>query len=501
MLSITAMVTRGENPYTYENQPVRAVVYPVLYNIIVAPLSSVFGNSLPLHRTVAGLFILMACAFCYVIARRQTNSRKESFAMAALWYAALLYYTTPVSSPNSLGVLLFIASVSIPWLYNFSSRSLCVALALGILAFFSKQYFVACLGYIALYLFIGVSKRTGLLFGIASLILLLLTLGLVNYTSPYFLDNTFFSVRYIAGQVSSYETAFKQLLEFGQINLPLLIILLLEVARKLVGQDSVLETVAAAGPPQVKQGLINPFDMDAPLINTGVNYFWFCFTCSLLVIVFAIGKSPGNHLTYLFQIMSPFLFIGCFQRIAKSRSFKPLYYLLLIATFYSHYSMLSHDFSVNEKNWQRIKQLMSEADDIFASTIVLAEVIREDKEVYENGHTRYFYYAEEKPQFFAQSKPEETITNIWSKHVNRIHAKIEAQEFDLILLDPWLQLPTPSPRSTIKLDAQVMLRKYYYRSEVIVLNLANRPGGGAYEMQVWKPILEAPVKQEPRPPD
>jgi len=499
MLSVTATIAEGENPYTFENQPVHAVVYPVLYNIVVAPLSSIFGNSLPLHRAVAGLFILTACAIFYVVARRQTNSRQESFAMAVLWYAALLYYTTPVSSPNSLGVLLFFASISIPWLYNFSSRSLCVGLALGILAFYGKQYFMACLGYIALYLFIGVSKKTGLLFGMASLVFFLLTLCLVNYTSPYFLDNTIFSVQDIVEQFSSYATAFRQLLEYGSIYLPLIIILFLEIARKLIGMRSVTDTVTATGPAQDKQSLINFADIDAPLLNTSVNYFWFCFTCSLLVIVFAIGKNPGNHLTYLFQIMSPFLLIACFQSIAKSGRFKPLYYLLVIAAFYSNYAMLSHDYSSREKNWEQIKQLMSEADDIFASPLVLAEVIRTDKEVYENGHTRYFYYAEEKPQFFAQSKPEETITNIWTKHVNRIYAKIEAQEFDLILLDPWLQLPTPSPRSNIKFDAQALLRKYYYRSEVIVLNLAMRPGGGAYQMQVWKPILKASDQQEPKP--
>ena len=41
---ITGIIARGENPYSFEHQPAAAYVYPPLYNILVAPLTGVFGS-------------------------------------------------------------------------------------------------------------------------------------------------------------------------------------------------------------------------------------------------------------------------------------------------------------------------------------------------------------------------------------------------------------------------------------------------------------------------
>lgn len=487
MLSVTATLAKGDNPYAFENQPESAVVYPVLYNLIVTPLSEVFGNTLPLHRAVAGLFILLSCGLCYLIVRRQGNSKLEGVAAATLWYAALLYYSTPIASPNSLGVFLFFASISIPYLFDFSNRSLGVAVVVGVLAFYGKQYLVACLGYIALYIFISISKKTALLFGTAALILFVALLALVSITSPYFLDNTIFAVNHVAGLVSNYETAFKQLLAFTQIYLPLLLILILQTARTLLGTRTVQSGAAHGTRAHHDVGFMNFSNLNAPMLNVRIDYIWFCFTCSLIVIVFIIGKNPANHLTYLFQIMSPFFLIACFRIIADSGRFKPLFHLLVIATFYLSYSVLSHDFSTNSKNWEKMKQIMSGADSIFASTVVLSEVVGTGKEVYDNGHTRYFYHAEERPPIFSHGGPDQGITKMWTRYVNEIYSMIEGQKFDLILIDQWMQLPKPSPRSRITSDAQGLLQMHYYRSDTIRLNLAKRPGGGAYDIQVWKP--------------
>src|SRR5690349_9033708 len=53
MLQLTSVIAAGHNPYTFAFQPASADVYPPLYNIVVAPLTFVFGNTLPLHRAVA----------------------------------------------------------------------------------------------------------------------------------------------------------------------------------------------------------------------------------------------------------------------------------------------------------------------------------------------------------------------------------------------------------------------------------------------------------------
>jgi hypothetical protein len=495
MLSVTASIAEGKNPYTFENQPIGAVVYPILYNAIVAPLSSVFGNSLPLHRTVAGIFILFTCAILYTVTRKQGNSRLESFAASALLYAALLYYATPISSPTSLGVLLFFASITIPWLCRFSTPSLCVSIILGILAFYSKQYQIACLGFVALYLFTSVSMKKALIFGTTSLLLFLISLGAVIEASPYFIDNTIFAQLYVTGPITTFRTAFLQLYEFSIIYAALIAILFLQTARALVQRRSMFLRDSEKTPAQGLRRHINLTNINAPLLNVEINYFWFCFTCSVVVIVLVLGKNPANHLSYLFQFMTPFLLIACFKSIASSGALKPFHYLLIVAAFYSSYSILSHDFSTNKKNWEKINAMISGADKIYGSTVVLPELINRGLEVYENGHTRYFPLAEQKPTFFAHTNPDEDITHIWDDHVRRIHEMVERREFDLILLDQWMLMPEPSPNSHLTLDVQQALEEHYYLSESIILLLAKRPGGGGYNIRVWRPKPDAEAEQ------
>ena len=45
-LVITSTIAQGENPFSLQSQPSKMSVYPVLYNILVAPLSLVFGNTI-----------------------------------------------------------------------------------------------------------------------------------------------------------------------------------------------------------------------------------------------------------------------------------------------------------------------------------------------------------------------------------------------------------------------------------------------------------------------
>ena len=44
MQTITATIVSGENPYSFENQPSRTSGYPIPYNILVAPMSVLFGR-------------------------------------------------------------------------------------------------------------------------------------------------------------------------------------------------------------------------------------------------------------------------------------------------------------------------------------------------------------------------------------------------------------------------------------------------------------------------
>lgn len=492
MSGITADFVAGDSPYSFASQPARMAVYPPLNNLIIAPLTLVFGNTLPLHRAVNGIFIVASCGLCFLMTYKASRSTQNSLAAALIFYAGLLYYSTPIAGPNGIGIFLFLLSLCIPWRFQFSNRSLAAALALGVMAFYAKQYFIASLGYIALYLFLAVSKQRAVIFGVLSALIFLVSLALMHYTSPYFIDDTITAGVAATAVFASSKAMLKQLLEYGQIYLPVLAILaILAILGGLAFWNRY--DVAAAkveqhnSPGSDKPALFNLKNLDAPLLGRKPDYIWLCFSCSLAVFVFSLGKNPANHLTYLFHLVSPFLLAGTLILVSKSMNLQWLYQLLLIWAFYTTYAILPRDFSVDQKNWDRLAQVVSQGARVYASPIVLGELVAGGTPIYYNGSTPYFGMTLDPPAFLQKKDPEKTVGRIWENYNNKIRAMIENQEFDLFVLDNWTVILAESFTASDTLDGKALLEKYYQRTEIINISLAKRPGGGKYAMEVWKP--------------
>ena len=109
--------------------------------------------------------------------------------------------------------------------------------------------------------------------------------------------------------------------------------------------------------------------------------------------------------------------------------------------------------------------------------------------VYQNGHTRYFVFGKDVPLPLVKQDPKDAVSEVWERHVDLIQTKIRNQEFDLLLIDNWMPLPT-SLHDSAATDTEKLLKSYYHRTANINLPLANRPGGGNFSVQIWKPIPE-----------
>ena len=100
-----------------------------------------------------------------------TWNRCRSFAQAlatgVLMYAALLGDATPVSSTNALGVALVSGGTDSAWLRRFSVGSSLFGLLCGLLAFYTKQYFMLGIATLCLYMFLYVSMKRAILLGAA----------------------------------------------------------------------------------------------------------------------------------------------------------------------------------------------------------------------------------------------------------------------------------------------------------------------------------------------
>ena len=489
---ITQTILSGGSPYSLESQPARISVYPPLYNYIVAPFSLYFGNTLETHRLVAGIFILASVILFFTVSRRAGLSIACGMASAAMFYAGLLYYSTPIASPNSVGLFLFLVSVVAPWYGNFSNRSLVCALIAGVLAFYGKQYFVACLGYVSLYLFLFVSKGRAILYGFYSVLAFVVSLYVVQSSFPYFIDDTVFAVKQATSIIDSTETMVNQLITFAETYMGLLLLLLVAFARiahqKLTGEKAEQEQ------PVVRACSLKLRDFRQPLLTCSLDYFWFCFICSLGIVVFVIGRNPGNNMTYLFQLMAPFLLIAIYSttaRLSHAGSYlKWLTVPFILYSLHAGYTLLPNDFTVDKKGWNRLGKVLEGKKQAYASPIALPFLMESGSDIFNNGHTVYFFFSRSKPMFMEKTRAEETSVALWNKHVSRIHENIMEKKFDLIILDPWTRLPEVISGNTPEFTAHQLLKQHYKVSEKFRVSLAKRPGGGNYAVKIWRPRPE-----------
>ena len=284
---ITGIIADGNNPYTRPFQPQAADVYPPLYNMLVAPLSQLFGNTFQLHRSVSAFFIVASSVLCGFTAMRNGATRLNGIAVALLMYAALLFYGTPVSSTNALGVALFLTVLLVPWHFRFGTGSLVFALLCGLLSFYAKQYFVLGMAILCLYLFLCVSMRRALLLGVAYATLLLVSLSVVHYTSPYYLDNTLFAPAAAARGLQTWHILGLQVRFYLGTYAGLLIAMSIAGFLWVRNAGARRESVTGSGSMALaKRGL------RGPLLTIPVDYWWFCLFWATAAFVVSLGRNP-----------------------------------------------------------------------------------------------------------------------------------------------------------------------------------------------------------------
>lgn len=468
MLAITHLIASGHIPYTAANQPVYMFVYPPLYNLLMAPLALAFGNTFLIHRLVAALFIGVACWLCYFAARRKSVPKGYAATMVVLLYATWLFYATPVSSPNSLGLSLFLASVIVPWARNFSWPSLGWSIALGVLAFYAKQYYPVGMAYIALYLFLFESKLKGFKYGLLFAGFLMASLALVNLVCPYFIDDVIVAERNTVASVSNLHTSLDKLTVFARTYSGLLAIVLLYLCSRWLKRRKRPKTKA---PPVSHRGLLH-----GPLISRRPEFFTFCFICSTGVAGLYLGSNPGNYMSYLLQLMSPFLMIaafGCFAR--DPGKLRMLFAPLLIWCLYSTYTPIHHDFFVDQIPWTRVNHLIANHSPVFATNFLVGVMLAHDKKLFTDGQTNYYFYSE--PKFnFRSAYHEQQRIHLWSKYTHKIRRMVETGQFELLLLTPGENpIPFLNPSS------------FYRRTGTLTLPVTNRRGGGRKKLIIWRP--------------
>jgi hypothetical protein len=194
-------------------------------------------------------------------------------------------------------------------------------------------------------------------------------------------------------------------------------------------------------------------------------------------------------MTYLFQLMSPFLLIAGFSTLARAQLRHWLMLPLLGLNFYQSWDILHKDFAVDMENWRKIEALIEASDEVLATQMLVVAQLERDKPVFQDGHTFYFRYAFKKPDWTRKADPAERVEAVWQDYITEMYRKVQRREFDYILISPWemrgIFQNNPPPFEDV--TGRNFVVRYYCKVDQIPLSMTGRRGAGTWKIQVWKP--------------
>ncbi|MBF0387030.1 MAG: hypothetical protein HQL20_04155 [Candidatus Omnitrophica bacterium] len=456
VMTTTAGLVRGVNPYDLGNQPQYMNDYGIFYSIVAYPFAKVFGVTMLVHRLVTAFFIFACCGLMLWVMRRRGADWLLSAVALVIFYAGCVYpgTTTPMANPSSLGVFIFLCALFVPWSRGFSYPTLFLSAALGILGYYTKPYCLLSVPMMALYLFLFVSKRKACVFSAAVAVLGVLSILFVDRVWNCYFANCFF-LHTNPGWMS-WRHSVVQLKAFINLN------------------NMVLWASGAALAAQVflvRQDLLKIWRERRPF-----SFVLYCALICSLVLIFFLGKHEEAYLWYYFHLVSPFLLICMAVTLSRHMSWAWIFLPMLLWNCWTFSrAPLNIQFDANDQNWLNMRELIKSHKDILNSPLIAPLLVENNLPVYDNGLSEYFkkgaFRENELVKIFSKGDPR--IMMRYYVYLNEVRGKIKRREFDLAILAFDYSPLVPGE-----------LTQYYRPLGQVVLKA---PSIGDWKMSVWVP--------------
>ncbi|MCX7010174.1 MAG: hypothetical protein NTY53_23540 [Kiritimatiellaeota bacterium] len=385
ILLSTDMLLKGGNPYLLENFPMYTNVYGILYNLVTCPVAALMGCTLTVHKAVGGFFTLCCGFLVYAMLRRSAGvSRSLAWGGALIVYASLLYSKTSLAEPDSLGLFLYLLTITLPIAFRFSPGSLVASVLAGIAAFYTKPYFVIALPIVGLYLFLFVSWKKGLVYVLLSSVLFAIMAVLVgSFCETYFYVTCLFHQN-TAGRNPNWVKP--QWIQFGHFNRELLI------AAVIAAGSALFSRMARKGCREASP----PANGSKTLIFRGIYLPLFALPVVAWLFSYKLGLNGGAYMTYLYQLVTPLFILALFPHLGNGKGegwqfvFLPLVAASLLLTSGSYHD-INKDFRQHDGgNWQKALDYVSTHTNILAVCSIAPLLFAQGKPVYDSGHSGCF---------------------------------------------------------------------------------------------------------------
>ncbi len=459
----TELLLKGRDPFSLSIQPQYTNIYGIVYNLAVFPFAKVFGPTLPVHRAVNGVFILLSASLVFLVLKRKGVPVLLNLGGTALLYAAWLYYTTPLAKPDGLGLFLFLSTLWLPYLRQFSSSSLVLSALLGVAAFYTKVYFVLGIPFLALFLFFFVSKEKGLLYGALSLGLLAASALFVEHISEFYFNNVLFTHMAFAG-VGYHGLDFSRLQFIAMI--------------RIFGGVFFIWVWATAI--TLRERLKG--ERSRPLIQARGDLSFFCLVLSSILVLFTMGRSSGVWMLYHLHLVAPFLVIWIFGLTPRLKTWSALIAIVLVLNMYYLCFRLLKVQDIQKINgdvsaWQRLYDIASTDKKILASPVLTPLRQSLGQEIHFSGTSEYFVLGAYPPSILNRSA-DQRILSRFDEYKTEIRDAIAQREFKLIILSQGSREPVPE---------DILIKNYRLKENLL---LTTAKVGSELKMMVWEPLEE-----------
>lgn len=422
---ITQMMIDRRNFSTFENQPLGYNAYGLGYHIAVIPFALIFGNTLFIHRAVTFVFILLSTATGFCLVYHQRRSFALALISSAFIIVAFMGWGGVGSAPTTMGTFLFLSATFIPFMWSFNNKSIVLSAILSLIAFHTKAYFVLSFGIVTAYLFLFVSKKKAIGYGMLFLTLFAIAFAIIRIHYPLYFINI------IHGNASNtfrtFERLYTQLFWLSIYFFPVLL---------LAGFMRWKETQNRKNASFPARSGFDLFDLSKPLIDFRPDYLLHAFIISLSAFVLILGSHIGNYLAYSYELVVPTFLFWFFVNFDKKPGFSTLSAaLIVINLFYWQYITLNPQMLKQRSSveWQKAFSYLDPSLNTLNSPTLASRMIELGMMPIDSGQTDVYYLMDPYPNNILMGPSYEEYFDNGAKYTNAINEAIIKGEYDLII--------------------------------------------------------------------
>jgi hypothetical protein len=319
-------------------------------------------------------------------------------------------------------------------------------------------------GIVASYVFLFVSPKKGLIYGLSFLSALLASIFVVKNIFPLYFVGTIWANVYQTTR--SLEHLLFQLSSLTRTFLPLIVIGLLVL---------VADGIKING--EKRPYKFNFSKWNEPLLGYSPSYIFYAFAVTLLAFVVILGWHAPNPLGYAYQLVAPLFICLAFSGMIPANRTNLLASALIIFTMFRWQSSIMSPDYLKEKTpdeWSRLLGYLDDAEVFIHPPMMVTDVMARGYAPMDSGQTIIFYTILPYPDTILTDIPYERVRQDGIGFTNSINRRIERRGYDVVIIqkdksqffDPWI------------------LEQNYDQVDEITVNMNF---GGDITLQVWKP--------------